>query len=129
MGRGSSNRLRFRLGQLISLLLCLVGVLFVLRLLGDVPFTSATPAAQRGQARDNDDQRDQYDYASRQRLAADRPWGCVDIYSWLGGAPAWCVAGRGGMGTSASRIATRAVSYTAYPQFGQKRLSFVDSCP
>ena len=33
------------------------------------------------------------------------------------------------MGTSASRIATRAVSYTAYPQFGQKRLSFVDSCP
>lgn len=72
-GSGFLYRLRFRLGQLISLLLCLVGVLFVLRLLGDVPFTSATPAAQRGQARDNDDQRDQYDYASPKPKVGCRP--------------------------------------------------------
>ena len=72
-GSGFLYRLRCRLGQLISLLLCLVGVLFLLRLLGDVPITSATPAAQCGQARDNDDQRNQYDYASPKPKVGCRP--------------------------------------------------------
>ena len=125
-GSGFPYRLRFRLGQLISLLLCLAEALFLLKLLGDAPTTSA---AQRGQASVNDEQRNPYGYASPKPQAADRPWDCVDMCSCLGGAPAWFVAGGGGTGTSASRIATRAVSYTARPQFGQKRLSFVNSCP
>jgi hypothetical protein len=50
-----------------------------------------------------------------QRLAADRPWGCVDIYSWLGGAPAWWCCGRrrdGNVGfedSNTSRLSTRLI--------------------
>ena len=101
-GSGFLYRLRYRLGQLISLLLCLVGVLFFLRFLGDVPFTSASPAAQCGQARDNDDQRDQYDYASPKPKVGCRPaLGLCGHLFLVGRRPAWCVAGGGGMGTSA----------------------------
>jgi hypothetical protein len=57
-----------RLGQLISLLLCLAEALFLLRLLGDVPSTSA---AQRGQGSVSDEP--QPDYASPKPQAGCRP--------------------------------------------------------
>jgi hypothetical protein len=67
-GSGFPYRLRFRLGQLISLLLCLAEAQFLLRLLGDVPSTSA---AQRGQGSVSDEP--QPDYASPKPQAGCRP--------------------------------------------------------
>lgn len=80
--------------QLISLLLYLVGVLILLRLLGDVPFTSATPAAQRGQARDNDDQRDQYDYASPTKVGCRPALGLCGHLFLVGRRPRLVCCGR-----------------------------------
>src|SRR5215218_5938954 len=40
-----------------------------------------------------------------------------------------CCRGGGGTGTSASGVGTCAVSWIGFPQFGQKLLSSLNSCP